>query len=47
MEETPSACDRCGSDALGRIGDEALCESCLHEAGACCGSFGKPDPEGE
>jgi|GEM_PF-2940901 len=34
------ACDRCGREALGVVGDETLCESCYHEAGACCGEFG-------
>ncbi|MFT3990544.1 MAG: hypothetical protein QM680_03955 [Luteolibacter sp.] len=31
------SCDRCGREALGIVGDEALCEDCYHEAGACCG----------
>jgi hypothetical protein len=30
-------CDRCGEDALGVLGDEHLCETCVHEASACCG----------
>jgi hypothetical protein len=40
MEEILSeqeACDRCCKDALGILGDEHLCENCVHEASACCG----------
>ncbi len=37
-------CDRCGMPALGVLGDETLCENCIHEAGACCGSFGEEEP---
>lgn len=40
MEEPSSesaVCDRCGQDALGVLGDENLCETCVHEVSACCG----------
>ncbi len=33
----PAVCDRCGQDALGVLGDEHLCETCVHEASGCCG----------
>jgi hypothetical protein len=29
-------CDRCSKEALGVLGDETLCEDCLHESSACC-----------
>ncbi len=38
-------CDRCGRPALGILGDEALCEDCVHEVSACCGSFGGEQPQ--
>ncbi len=40
MEESsqePAVCHRCGQDALGLLGEEHLCETCVHEASACCG----------
>jgi NMD protein affecting ribosome stability and mRNA decay len=36
-----ATCDRCGREAAGHLGDEALCESCYHEASSCCGLFGE------
>lgn len=39
-EDSPNEemiCDRCGGDAIGQLGDERLCENCVHEASACCG----------
>lgn len=39
-ESGAAACDRCGRESLGILGDEALCESCYHSATACCGAFG-------
>ena len=41
--QSRDTCDRCGREALGVVGDETLCESCYHEAGACCGEFGGKD----
>lgn len=46
MEESssePVVCDRCGGDALGLLGEEHLCESCVHEASACCGEWSYKD----
>jgi hypothetical protein len=37
----PEPCDRCGREAAGILGDEALCESCYHAESACCGNFGE------
>lgn len=34
-----TACDRCGKEALGVLGDETLCETCIHGDSACCGRF--------
>ncbi|MEO5713248.1 MAG: hypothetical protein ABIT37_07140 [Luteolibacter sp.] len=30
-------CGNCGAATTLRVGDEAICENCWHEAGACCG----------
>ncbi len=43
MERDEKTCDRCGHPAIGEVGDEALCETCYHEAGACCGVFGEDE----
>ncbi len=37
---TAETCGRCGQEAAGHLGDEALCETCYHEASSCCGLFG-------
>lgn len=42
----PALCDRCGGDALGLIGEEHLCENCVHEVSACCGEIGLVRPIG-
>lgn len=39
------SCNRCGKEALGAIGEEALCESCIHGDSACCGRFSDDGPE--
>lgn len=36
VSDKPVSCDRCGKESLGKLGDENLCEDCLHEASACC-----------
>lgn len=38
------ACDRCGRNALGILGEEHLCENCLHEVSGCCGEIGRISP---
>jgi len=38
VELGPEPCDRCGKEALGFLGDEQLCEDCLHGESSCCGN---------
>lgn len=45
VSDDSSACTRCGREALGVLGEEALCESCYHSASACCGVFGEEEPQ--
>jgi len=39
----PETCDRCGKEAAGHLGEEALCETCYHAETSCCGRFGEEE----